>query len=86
MEPLSQSQGADTDLSVQGVLPFSPVPSVLVVYCGVTNHQTQHTSSALLCYFYYLGILEGKLIQGRLRLIVRHLECDLMLNKLDFVL
>lgn len=48
--------------------------------------QTQHTSSALLCYFYYLGILEGKLIKGRLRLIVRHLESDFMLNKLDFVL
>lgn len=31
MEPLSQSQGADTDLSVQGVLPFSPVPSVLFI-------------------------------------------------------
>lgn len=39
MEPLSLSQVADTDLSVQGFLPFLPVPSVLVVYCSVINRK-----------------------------------------------
>ena len=74
MVPLSQSQVADIDLSLQGFLPFFTCPFWVsfLLRCG-KSPQIQHTSSALLRYFYYLGILEGKLIKGRLRLTVRHL-------------